>query len=283
MPSATFPIEEIPTPSRAKPVVVSVPHSGTQFPDDERSLYKQDPEALALLGDLYVDALFEGACRAGATVVRTPYSRFVVDLNRYPDDLSPESVRGEQARSPAGYHGKRGVIWAVSPNGYNIYHRPLTKDEARQRLQHYYYPYHDAVFGHLQRLKERFGYVILIDAHSMPSQPLHLLGRSRADIVPGDLDGRSCSPLLSEFVIDWWADNGYSVAPNYPYKGGAVTRQHGRPHHRIHAIQLEFNRALYMDEGTLEHRTGFATLQLDCERFVQSVGQHHLNADCAAE
>lgn len=278
-----FPIEEIPDEDRAVPIVLSVPHSGIHTPEDVRGLYAQDPDRLAQLGDLYVDELFKHARDAGITVVRTPYSRFLVDLNRFADDLSPESVHGARVQAQPGYHGKRGVIWAVSPNGYRLYKRPLTRIEAKERLLAYYHPYHEAVFTHLYTLRERFGYAILIDGHSMPSRSLSLRGRPRADIVPGDLNGESCAPELSRFVCRWWEDAGYMVHPNHPYRGGAITRQHGRPHQHIHAIQLEFNRSLYMREDTLDRSHGFERLQSDCRRFLQGLCALDLRCSMAAE
>lgn len=265
------------------PIVLSVPHSGLITPEPLRAQYAQDPDRLALLSDLFVDVLFERAVDLGVTVVRTPYSRFVVDLNRFADDLSPESVVGARVRSQPGYHGKRGVIWAVSPNGYRMYKRPLTAQEASQRLVDYYYPYHQAVGKHLEALRERFGYAILVDGHSMPSRALNLRGRPRADVVPGDLNGESCAPELSRFVCRWWEDAGYIVHPNHPYRGGAITRQHARPDQHIHAIQLEFNRSLYMREDTLEQSDGFERLQTDCHRFLASLTALDLGYSLAAE
>lgn len=283
MSRAPFPIQEIPDEHNAVPIVLSIPHSGMQTPEHARASYAQDPDVLARLGDLYVDELFNDAKSLGVTVVRTPYSRFLVDLNRFADDLSPESVRGAQTRTQPGYHGKRGVLWAISPNGYRLYKRPLTQEEATARLRTYYHPYHEALYGHLHVLRERFGYAILLDGHSMPSKSLSLRGRPRADIVPGDLDGRSCAPELSRLVCRWWEDAGYMVHPNRPYRGGAITRQHGRPDQNIHAIQLEFNRSLYMREDTLEHREGFARLQADAHRFLEALCALDLRVPMAAE
>lgn len=283
MPVQPFPIQEIPSASSAVPIVLSVPHSGVQTPDAERGLYAQDPDALAQLGDLYVDELFAQARDMGVTVVRTPYSRFLVDLNRFADDLSPKSVNGATVRPISGYHGKRGVIWAVSPNGYRLYKRTLTQDEAKQRLLRYYHPYQEAVFTHLYTLRERFGHAILLDAHSMPSRSLNLRGRPRADIVPGDLNGRSCAPELSHFVSRWWEDAGYIVHPNHPYQGGAITRQHGRPDNNIHAIQLEFNRNLYMREDTYERHDGFDRLRTHAQQFLQALIEEELFFAIAAE
>lgn len=278
-----FPIEEIPTRGEAVPVVLSLPHSGMATPSSERDVYAQNPDDVALAGDLYVDALYREAIDFGVTVVRTPFSRFLVDLNRLPDDFSPASVDGARSRGESGYHGQRGVIWAVSPDGRSLYKRPLSRSEAALRLERYYYPYQRALRTHLHELRARFGYAILIDAHSMPSQSMNQRSGPRADIVPGDLEGTSCSPELSRFVCRWWEDAGYTVHPNRPYRGGAITRQHGRPDAGIHAIQIELNRALYMDEKTLRFSAGFSQLRADCSGFLEELTTINLALRNAAE
>lgn len=278
-----FPIEEIPSRSAAVPIVLSLPHSGVLTPDTEREHYAQNPEAVALAGDLYVDLLYREAIDFGITVVRTPYSRFLVDLNRLPDDFSPLSVEGTRARADAGYHGQRGVIWAVSPDGRPLYHKPFSRSEAALRLERYYYPYHRALRTHLQKLQNLFGYAILIDGHSMPSQGASFRGTPRADIVPGDLEGRSCAPELTQFVESWWRDAGYSVQSNRPYRGGAITRVHGKPEDGVHAIQIEINRALYMDEKNYRFAPGFSALRKNCTAFLQEICELNLAQQSAAE
>lgn len=282
-PIRKFPIEEIPLRTRAVPVVLSVPHSGMLTPSDERDAYAVDPDKIALCGDLHVDALYSGAVDMGITVVRTPYSRFLVDLNRLPDDFSPQTVVGARARNDTGYHGIRGVLWAITPDGRPMYHRPYPRSVAALRLERYYYPYHRVIRNHLESLRNRFGYAILIDAHSMPSQSLSVRKIPRADIVPGDLNGRSCDEELSRFVEQWWTKAGYTVEPNKPYRGGAITRLHGRPHDGIHAIQIELNRALYMDERTHRYNNGFDALRDDCLGFLKGIVSLNLAEASAAE
>lgn len=280
---SSFPIEEIPAHRDIVPVVLSLPHSGMVTPEKERANYLLEPDQVALAGDLYVDLLYREAVHFGVTVVRTPYSRFLVDLNRMPDDFSPSTVEGAHVRGEAGYHGQRGVIWAVSPDGRPLYKRKFSRSEAALRLERYYYPYHRALRNHLQSLRDRFGYAILIDAHSMPSQSLNLRNGPRADVVPGDLDGQSCASELTQVVCNWWKDAGYSVMPNRPYRGGAITRQHGNPSEGIHAIQIELNRGLYMDEKTLRFTRHFSQLRADCSSFMEEISMLDLAHSSAAE
>jgi N-formylglutamate amidohydrolase len=229
------------------PVVVSVPHAGISTVGFESGL---SPELdVRCDADLFVDRLYRvGEPNAPSTFVSACLSRFVCDLNRDPDDVSPGAV--PLHASPRNADG-RGFIWAITTSGIPALSRPLTLDDWRARTS-IHAAYHDAITRSLARARDRFGFAILVDGHSMPSRgrlghkdP----GRVRADVVPGDRDGQSCSPALSRLVGAHFADRGYSVAFNDPYKGGFITAHHGQPEKNIHAIQIELRRDLYMDEN----------------------------------
>ena len=249
-------------------VVVSVPHAGIATTGFAAEL----APSLDVRGDadLFVDRLYavdtDAARAPAATITRGPYiaatlSRFVCDMNRDPDDVSPAAVPAHPA--PRNSDG-RGFVWAVTTTGAAALARPLTLDEWRARAA-IHAAYHAAIADALGRARDRFGFAILVDGHSMPSvgraghkDP----GRARADIVPGDRDGTSCSPALSRLVKKHFEANGYVVSFNDPYKGGFITRHHGRPDANIHAIQIEARRDLYMDEATFTVREpGFRELQ----------------------
>ena len=266
-PLSAFPPVQRPPEAAARPLVVSIPHAGTTIPQSERPYYHVDADTLLQDGDLYTDVLYDGAVAHGATVVSTPYSRFVVDLNRLPDDLSPSSAAGAVEKHAPGYYRERGVLWAVTTHAERIYTEPLPADVVAHRLHTYYHPYHDALSRELARLRDRFGYAVLLDAHSMPSRATALhadSGAKRTDIVPGNLRGRSCASWLTDAVCTYWQSLDYGVALNQPYQGGGITRRHGAPSEGIHAIQVELNRALYMDEQTFAPNAGFSALQADC-------------------
>lgn len=266
-----FPIIERAENVEETPIVLSLPHSGIIIPEEAKRDYTVDVDMVAKFGDLYVDLLYREAASLGVTVVRTPFSRFLVDLNRLPDDVSPLSVEGGKAKSEPGYHGVRGVVWAITPSGQAMFNRPLTSDLFQTRLERWYHPYHDALREHLQRLREKFGYAILIDGHSMPSMSSGIRAVPRADIVPGDLLGESCSPSLTQFVYDFWTARGRTVYPNRPYRGGAITRTHGAPDFGIHAIQIEINRALYMNERTFRLNRTFSRTREECTSFLSEL------------
>jgi N-formylglutamate amidohydrolase len=245
---AAFTLRAAATPTT--PVVLSVPHAGVGTGGFEGAL----SPALDVRcdADLHVDRLYrvEGSA-APETFLAARLSRFVCDLNRHPDDVSPEAVPEHQA--PRNTDG-RGFIWAVTTAGVPALARPLALDEWRARAA-VHAAYHDAIAQALRRARDRFGFAVLVDGHSMPSRgraghkdP----GRVRADVVPGDRDGTSCAPSLSRLVGEHFAARGYSVAFNDPYKGGFITTHHGRPADHIHAIQIELRRDLYMNETTYD-------------------------------
>jgi N-formylglutamate amidohydrolase len=238
-------------PAAPSPLVVSVPHAGTLIPEAELHRYALSSEVLAADVDLFVDRLYAEAPALGATLISTPVSRFVVDLNRFEDDLCPSVVLGSSRNTAAGYYGNRGVIWGVSTRGESIYRLPLPREVHEARIAAFYAPYHALLAAELERARATFGFAILLDAHSMPSvaKAAHTdAGERRADI---------------------WQEQGRTVALNKPYRGGAITRRYGRPSEGIHAIQLELNRGLYMDETACEPSDGFAELAETCSALVE--------------
>ncbi len=231
-------------------VVVSVPHAGTQVPLDDAPLMAIGGAALLKDADLYVDRLAEGITALGVPVVEAMVSRYVLDVNRAPDDVDrdicPDIPR--PARPSA-----RGLCWRVTTDGALVLRRPLTVAEVHSRRQRIHEPYHLELERLLEQRRAQFGFAMLIDLHSMPSSGrlMHTdAGQRRADIVPGDVRGTSCASAVSRLVGDRFAAAGYTVRPNDPYMGGYITRHHGRPGRGIHAIQIEVNRDLYMDERT---------------------------------
>jgi N-formylglutamate deformylase len=227
------------------PVVVSVPHAGLEVGSFATALVPGlDVRCDA---DLFVDELYDGAPRGA--FVRARASRFVCDLNRDTDDVSPRAVPAHPA--PRNADG-RGFVWEVTTTGAPALSRPLTMEEWQARRS-IHVGYHGALAAALERARAKFGYALLIDGHSMPSvgrQGHADPGKPRADIVPGDRVGTSCAPALSRAVGDHFRAHGFSVAFNDPYRGGFITAHHGRPADGIHAIQIEMRRDLYMTEST---------------------------------
>jgi N-formylglutamate amidohydrolase len=255
------------------PLVVSVPHAGVSTAGYEET---QTPELdVRCDADLFVERLYGIGKPDGPKVyVAARLSRFVCDLNRDPDDVSPGAV--PEHPGPRNIDG-RGFIWAVTTTGMPALARPLSIQEWRGRTA-IHATYHDTIRRALARARARFGYAILVDGHSMPSRGRsghQDPGRARAAVVPGDRDGTSCAPALTAAVARHFTACGLEVRPNDPYKGGYITAHHGRPAEGFHAIQIEVRRDLYMSEDqfvTVEPgfgrlRGAIAALLSDLETF----------------
>lgn len=237
------------------PVIVEVPHAGLLIPDALRHDILAGTEALARDADLHVDALYAHAPEVGAALITARVSRYVVDLNRAPDDVDIETVHDH----PAPRAGQpRGVVWRVTTEGRPVLRRPLDSAALRDRLDFYHSPYHEALRAELTRTRERFGYAVLVAGHSMPSS-VRKGAREverRADIVPGTLGGSSADRRVIDLVDEHFRSAGLTVRHDDPYRGGFTTAHYGRPSDGWHAIQIEINRALYMDEQTLATKPG---------------------------
>ena len=251
------------------PIVVDVPHSGEWIPQEAADEMVVGDQLLRRDLDLYVDQFWQDAPAEGATMIASNVSRYVVDLNRADDDVSPEAVEGGEKKYEPGYYQERGVVWRETTGGTPVMDEPLTPKAFARRLQRFYYPYHEALGEEIERVRQKFGYCILVDGHSMPStgrsghsDP----GRRRADIVPGDVDGTACERTVRWSVEQHYRDRGYSVRTNDPYKGGWITRHYGNPEQGVHAIQIEVNRDLYMEETSFEIKEeGMAQLREACQ------------------
>lgn len=233
------------------PLVVSVPHAGTDVPSEDAPLLALEGNALLRDADLFVDRLAAGVPALGVPVLRALVSRYVLDVNRAPDDVDREVCPALDRPTRV---SARGLVWRVTTEGAPVLKRPLTAAELEGRIARIHRPYHDALARLLEERRARHGFAVLLDAHSMPStgRPGHAdPGARRADIVPGDVRGTSCHPGVSRLVAEHFEAGGFAVRPNDPYMGGFITRHHGRPARGIHAIQLEMNRDLYMDEDAL--------------------------------
>jgi len=166
-----------------------------------------------------------------------------------------------------------GTIARVVASGEAIYRGKLRFAEAVERVERCYTPYHAALRRLIDETRAEFGHVLLIDAHSMPSQGASRTPGGRAvDVVLGDCYGSSCAAAVTEAAEQWLAGRGYVVTRNTPYAGGFTTRHYGRPRAGIHALQIELNRALYMDEATLSPTKGLARLTADMTDFAAALG-----------
>ncbi len=257
------------------PLVIDSPHSGLERPDDFACL-----ASLAQIKtgwDAYVDELWLPAHALGATVLAARVSRMYIDLNRAPDDIDAALLAGvwPSPLHPSVYSQRgMGLIRALAVPGQPMYQQPLTVAAVQNRIDHYYQPYHQCLAALLQQFRQQFGQVWHIDCHSMKSKGNAMNidhNQARADIVIGDLDGRSADPEFSQLVAQSFQSLGYQVAVNYPYKGGYLTASSGQPKLQQHSIQIEINRSLYMHEQQFCRNDNFQQLQRDLHQVSQTV------------
>ena len=261
------------------PLVFASPHSGSNYPAAFLAASKLDPIALRRSEDSFVDELFATAPRLGAPLLRALFPRAFVDPNREPFELDPAMFEDElpayaNTRSPRVAAGL-GTIARVVANGTDIYRGKLTFAEALRRLQGHYWPYHRALGDLVERTRAAFGCCILVDCHSMPSVggPADSdAGHRRVDFVLGDCHGTSCAAAVTEVAQGALQELGYHVARNAPYSGGFVTRHYGRPEAGVHALQIEVNRQLYMDEAEISRGAGLPKLARDLNAVIAALG-----------
>ena len=263
------------------PLVFSSPHSGRNYPDAFLAASKLDARAIRRSEDSFVDELFAQAPHHGAPLLKALFPRAYVDPNREPYELDPAMFVEKlpafvNKRSPRVAAGL-GTIARVVANGAEIYSCKLSFDEARERIERCYQPYHAALEDLIAQTRMRFGTCILIDCHSMPSigGPMENdAGRRRqVDFILGDAHGRACNRSLTGLVEDTLREMGYTVVRNAPYSGGFITRNYGRPEIGVHALQIETNRALYMDEATIERTGGLATVAENMSRLAARLAE----------
>jgi N-formylglutamate amidohydrolase len=262
------------------PLVLSSPHSGEDYPADFIAASRLDRMTLRRSEDSFVDELFAAAPSLGAPLIRALFPRAYVDPNREPWELDPAMFEDElpsyaNTASPRVAAGL-GTIARVVANGEEIYGGKLRFADAKARVERCYQPYHAALSAAVTATYRRFGRCLLLDCHSMPSiggPQERDAGRDRVDFVLGDCFASACAPSIVERVERVLKDQGFVVARNTPYAGGYVTQHYGRPSTGVHALQIEINRALYMDEALLARGPGFPRLAETMTGLVREIGR----------
>ena len=272
----------------ARPLLITSPHSGSHYPEDFLTASRLDGHAIRQSEDMFVADLFDGVEALGASLLAARLPRAYLDLNRAPfeleqelfeDDL-PSQFNSKSLRARAGL----GIVPRLVAENTPIYSGKLAFAEAEHRIKKFYTPFHAALARKLDELQQQFGAAILVDAHSMPSQAARANdGRPKQphiDIVLGTRHGRACHATLAELVENFLKAHGLTVARNRPYAGGYITEHYGRPEAGTHAIQIEINRAIYMDERTYQRHAGFGKLSETMKKLIA-----HLTAipDLAAQ
>ena len=247
------------------PLVFASPHSGRVYPPEMMQAALLDGDAIRRSEDAFVDTLVSGAADFGIPVITARYARAYIDVNRQPyeldqtmfEDKLPAYASARTARVVAGL----GSIARVVSEGQEIYRDKLTFADARQRIDRVHQPYHRAVQTLIEAAQAKFGMAVLIDWHSMPSAAAGGDPRNGSpDMVLGDRFGAACASAITGGMERALEEIGYRVARNAPYAGGHTTEFYGRPAKGVHALQIELNRALYLDEASLAPNAGFDQL-----------------------
>jgi N-formylglutamate amidohydrolase len=257
------------------PFVFNSPHSGRVYPKAFLAASKLDSMALRRSEDAFVEDLFGFVAELGAPLLHAHFPRAYLDVNREPYELDPalfrEGLPHYANTQSVRVVGGLGTIARIVSEADEIYREPLSVGAALERINRLYTPYHATLRGLLDEAQSQFGVAVLIDCHSMPSGPMADQGASRPDFVLGDRFGTSCNGDLTRLACTQLRTLGHVVALNKPYAGGFITEHYGRPHNSFHALQIEVNRALYMDEITFAKSAGFDRLRQDLEGMVQAL------------
>src|SRR5579871_5874962 len=257
------------------PLLFNSPHSGRVYPRSFLLASRLDLQTLRRSEDSFVGELIEGVLRRGHPVVRAHFPRCYVDVNREPYELDPRMFDGRlpsfaKTRSMR-VAGGLGTVARVVGEAQEIYGQRIPVEDAIRRIEGLYKPYHRALRRLFTRQHREFGAAVLVDCHSMPSTAGGKDERPRADIVLGDRYGTSCVPAVVESIEALLRSRGYVVSRNKPYAGGFITEHYGNPAVGLHAIQLELNRALYMDERRYERSASFQTVAADLESLADVI------------
>jgi N-formylglutamate deformylase len=249
------------------PFLFASPHSGRCYPASLLAQTRLDALTLRRSEDAFVDELFAGAVALGAPLLAAQFPRAWLDVNRSSAELDAGMFHGAlkvpvDSPTPRVTAGL-GVIPRIVRDGAEIYRGKLNHGEADDRLQQFYRPYHQALKALIADTRAHFGVAVLIDCHSMPS------ALSVPDVVLGDRYGASAAPALTARAEAAFTREGFSVARNTPYAGGHTTVQYGRPASDCHALQIEINRALYLDEDRITKRPGFESVRARLTRVLE--------------
>ncbi|WP_298400163.1 N-formylglutamate amidohydrolase [Sphingobium sp.] len=251
------------TPDR--PVILSVPHAGRAYDENLLAAARVRPLVLRRLEDRWVDLLAHPLIARGFSVLVARMPRAMIDLNRHEREIDPAMIAGlprdVPLQSSAKLRGGLGLFPRRLPGAHELWQRPMAWAEAQRRVEMVHRPYHAAVARLMAAARQAHGHAILIDLHSMPPLPPPAAGQAAPELVLGDRFGRSASTRLMTLAADVAQGLGFGVAQNHPYAGDHMIDRHGRPELGLHAIQIEIDRALYLDAALEEPGPGVPRLQ----------------------
>jgi N-formylglutamate deformylase len=262
----------------ALPLFFDSPHSGSIYPAGFHTLVPQP--VLRQAEDAFVDELYDAAPRLGATLLAALFPRSYIDANRALADMDPAMVEGgwplpgpPSRKAALG----SGLIWRTHYPDLPLYDALLARSDVERRIGGYYQPYRDEFLAIYDGLAARLGRIVHVNCHSMPSvsspKSPEGPGKRRPDVVLGDADGTSCAPAITELARSVFARAGLNVTINLPYNGADLIRAHSNPALGRHSLQIELNRALYMDEIRVEKTAGFIALKRTCTDLIAALAE----------
>jgi len=263
------------------PFVLNSPHSGRQYPKSFLESSRLNAHTIRSSEDFLVDELFAGSDVLGLPSMGANFPRAFLDVNREPFELDPAMFNGQlpayvntnSIRVASGL----GTIAKIVAEGKEIYARQLSVPEAIDRVEKFYKPYHSMLRHLLAKTHVEFGCAVLLDCHSMPSSYPIQSNTERPDFILGTRFGSSCSNVIAHEARQILAEMGFHVELNKPYAGGFITEHYGRPESGLHAIQIEINRGLYMNEVTLTRNHQFKLIHQCLSDFLRQLIQIDIN------
>ena len=245
-------------------VVFALPHSGRDYGVSFLNQSILDKISIRSSEDAFLDQLIDGIEKYGAPKIVANAPRAFIDLNRSTDELDPALISGikNNIRNPRISSGL-GVIPRVVSHGKEIYRGKLSLEQAQSRIEYYWKPYHKDLANLLKRAQSIYGQSLLIDMHSMPHEAVSTQSSfiRAPEIIVGDRFGMSSDPEFTNLIVSILKQHGFRVARNTPFAGAFITKHHGKIKERTHAIQLEIDRSLYMDEEQISPNSGFEKLK----------------------
>lgn len=255
--------------------VLNSPHSGRIYPSSFLEQSRLGNLSIRKSEDFMVDQLVLGGVEYGMALLKANFPRAFLDVNREPYELDPKMFEGEL---PSYANSKSirvasglGTIAKIVAEGEFIYSDKVPVDDCIARIEEIYRPYHSSLRHLLARTHVKFGCSVLLDCHSMPSSGLQLAHSGRPDFILGDRFGSSCAPSITHTVKELLQQMGYNVEVNKPYAGGFITEHYGRPNNGLHALQIEINRGLYMDEIRMVPNLAFDEFASDIKVFFKQL------------
>lgn len=269
------------------PLLVSIPHAGTTFPEEFLQNIAHDSSILRKNEDIWVKDLLEPALTSGGiTAISLNISRSFIDVNRAKVEIDPnmfydypkEDLGLNQQRSRYGL----GIIHKLTADSLPIYNGLLSYKEAEDRIKYVYDHYHQRMRDLINKITEKFGFCLVLDCHSMPSKICSIISESpRIDFCLGNLFEQSCPNKISFLVESNFVKREYYVSKNRPYSGAYITFNYCEPRKKSYTLQLEINRIIYANEETLEKNSDFEKISNDISQVVIDLGKYLLQTNFA--